>query len=79
MSDSVADLKLYLVTKQDTVLQATGYLVRAKDEAGAKDSVAKGMYIEETATVTLDLLDTETKDVTEIAAYAEGQYHNNEG
>lgn len=62
----MGDKKLYLVVKQDTVLQATGYFVFAKDQEDAKDQVAQGYYIEETATTTLDTLETETKDVTEI-------------
>lgn len=66
-------MPLFLVTIQDTVLQATGYLVRAEDEEKAKESVAKGFYIEETNTVTLDTITSEEVDITEISEYGKGQ------
>ena len=69
----VAANKLYLVTKEDTVLQATSYLVRAYDEDHARSLVDGGMYIEETATATMDTLETKTVDVTEINEYGKGQ------
>lgn len=65
--------KLFLVTVQDTVLQATGYLIRATNETQAKQFQANGMYIEETSTAVLDTLDTKVVDVTEILTYGEGQ------
>lgn len=66
-------MPLFLVTKQDTILQATGYLVRADDAEHAKETVTKGFYIEETNTVTLDTLTSEDVDVTEISEYGTGQ------
>lgn len=65
--------KLFLVTKQDTVLQATGYFVRAVDEKEAEAYVKEGMYIEETSTVTLDTLDSTTKDIVAIHEDGNGQ------
>lgn len=65
--------KLYLVIKEDTVLQGTGYLVRAASKEKASEYVDKGMYIEETRTEVLDTLDSQTKDVLEISDSAEGQ------
>jgi hypothetical protein len=62
----VVDKRLFLVVKQDTVLQATGYFVFAEDQDKAKALVDKGFYIEETATTQLDLLETETTSITEI-------------
>jgi hypothetical protein len=69
-------MPLFLVTKHDTIIQATGYLVRADDAEKAKESVTQGFYIEETATVTLDTLTSEDVDVTEISEYGTGQERN---
>ena len=69
----MAATKLFLVVVQDTVLQATGYLIRAHDEADAKELQAAGMYIEETATTTLDTIDSSVVDVTEINENGKGQ------
>lgn len=65
--------KLYLVTVQDTVLQSTGYFIRAENEAQARELQKNGMYMEETSTITLDTLETEVKDVVMITESAEGQ------
>lgn len=65
--------KLYLVTVQDTVLQSTGYFIRAKDEAEALQFQKSGMYIEETSTVTLDTIDSSVKDIIAINENARGQ------
>jgi len=66
-------MPFFLVTKKDTVLQSTGYLVQATDAENAVALVNDGRYIEETATVTLDLLDTETTEAIEISEYAGGK------
>ena len=42
----MADIKLYLVTVQDTVLQGTGYFIRAENSEQAKEFQANGMYAE---------------------------------
>lgn len=63
----------FLVIKKDIVEQSTGYLVRAKDKDHAAQLVDKGMYIEETATETMDHISTETVTVTELSLEAEGQ------
>jgi hypothetical protein len=65
--------KLFIVVKNDTVIQATSYIVRAYDETHAKDLVDSGMYIEETKPETLDTIDSETVNVEELDPYAEGQ------
>lgn len=70
--------KLYLVTVQDTVVQATGYLVRATEEDVAKALVVEGKYIEETSTVTLDNVGTSVINATEISQYGEGQERFNQ-
>lgn len=65
--------KLFIVVKNDTVIQATSYVVRAYDETHAKDLVNSGMYIEETKPETMDTLHSETVSVEELDPYAEGQ------
>lgn len=69
----MAATKLFLVIKQDVVVQATSYLVRAHDEDHAKSLVDNGMYIEETKPETLDTLESETVNVTEINPEGIGQ------
>lgn len=64
---------LWLVVKEDTVLQATGYLVRATNAEAAVAFVNDGRYIEETKTETLDTLSSHTASVTEIADIGAGQ------
>ncbi len=65
--------KLFIVTKQDTIVQMTGYLVRANDETEARDLVSAGMYIEETKTETMELLETFTASVEEVTLNGKGQ------
>jgi hypothetical protein len=72
-AEVMAATKLFLVVVQDTVLQATGYLIRAADEDDARSCLAAGMYIEETKPEILDTLDTNIVDVTEISEKATGQ------
>ena len=69
----MAATKLFLVVVQGTVLQATGYLIRAQDEEDAQALQAAGMYIEETKTDILDTLETNVVDVTEISNDGQGQ------
>jgi len=68
-----AESKLWLVVKEDTVLQATGYLVRATTAEDANNYVNDGRYIEETKTETLDTITTRTASITEIAEIGVGQ------
>ena len=58
--------KTFLVVKQDTVLQATGYIVQAQDVEDAKALVNEGFYMEETKAEVLDTLESVIVDVTEI-------------
>jgi hypothetical protein len=69
----VAADKLFLVVKNDVVVQATTYLVRAHDESHAKECVDSGMYIEETRPEVLDLLESQTVSVEEIKPEGNGQ------
>lgn len=69
----MAATKLFLVTKEDNVVQVTGYLVRAHDKEHAMNLVDAGMYIEETKPETVDTLSSETKTVEEIDPIGEGQ------
>lgn len=69
----MAATKLFLVVVQDTVLQSTGYLIRAEDENDAKACLSAGMYIEETKPEIMDTLETNIVDVTEISEEATGQ------
>jgi hypothetical protein len=59
--------KLWLVVKQDTIITATGYIVRAHSAEDAEASVNAGMYIEETKAEVLDNIESTTVDVVEIA------------
>ena len=61
--------KLWLVVKQDMVLTATGYIVRAHDADDAAATVDAGMYIEETRSEVLDTIESKTVEVVEIAMY----------
>lgn len=65
--------KLFLVTKQDTVIQMTTYLVRAQDKGDALNLVDAGMYIEETKPETMDTLGTVTTGIEEILPNGNGQ------
>lgn len=69
----MAATKLFLVVKQDTVIQATTYLVRAADTDDALEYVEAGMYIEETKPETLDTLGTVTVSVEEVQPEGKGQ------
>lgn len=66
-------MPLFLVIKEDTVLQVTGYLVRANDQDHAIATVNAGMYIEETAPDTIDTLETRTVSAEEIKPEGTGQ------
>lgn len=65
--------KLFLVVKQDTTIQVTGYLVRAHDEEQARQYVDDGMYIEETSSEVVDTVESTTVQVEEITPEGEGQ------
>lgn len=69
----MAATKLFLVVKNDTVIQATTYLVRAHDCDHAKNLVDAGMYIEETKPETMDTIDSMTVIVEEIQSEGIGQ------
>ena len=69
----MAATKLFLVVVQDTVLQSTGYLIRAQDEDDARALQAAGMYIEETRPEVMDTLESSVVDVTEVSENGNGQ------
>lgn len=69
----MAATKLFLVVKNDTVIQATTYLVRAHDCDHAKNLVDAGMYIEETKPETVDTIESFTTNVEQIDPEGEGQ------
>lgn len=70
---------LYIVTKQDTVVQVTSYIVRARDQQHAERLVNDGQYIEETKPETVDHVDTDLVSVEELELDSEGQTRNYEG
>jgi hypothetical protein len=69
----MAGNRIFIVVKNDTVIQSTGYIVRAHDQDDATALVNAGMYIEETSSEVLDTIDSETVIVEEITTNAEGQ------
>jgi len=69
----MAETKLFLVTKEDTIVQVSTYLVRAYDEEMARSFVDSGMFIEESAPTTLETLESHTRSVEEITPEGNGQ------
>jgi hypothetical protein len=67
---------IYLVVVQDTVVQVTGYLVRAESKEFAEATVEAGMYIEETAAEVVDTLESTVVDIVQIDPEAKGQERN---
>lgn len=65
--------RIFIVLREDLVTQVTGYIVRAHDEDDAKALVSAGMYIEETATSTVEHVSSRDVTVEEITNDAEGQ------
>jgi hypothetical protein len=62
----MAAKRIFVVTKRDTVEQVRDYIVRAHDKDHAKQCVDAGMFVMEGEPETVDTLDSETLDVTEI-------------
>lgn len=57
----------YVVTVEDTVVQVTNYIVRAKDVLHARGLVTQGIYAFESEREVVDTINSEVKSVEEIA------------
>jgi hypothetical protein len=68
--------KLFLVTKEDTIIQTRTYLVRAYDENQAERYVDDGMFIEESEPSTIETLNSITGQIEEITSEGIGQERN---
>lgn len=59
-------MPFFIVTKQDTVIQLTDYVVQAEDLRHAEKLVDNGCFISESITETIDTVESQTKSVVEL-------------
>lgn len=62
----MAQAKLFIVVKQDTIVQMREYLVRADNPLHAEQCVNGGFFVSETEPETMELLESKTTTVEEI-------------
>lgn len=59
-------MPFFIVTKEDTVVQLTDYVVQAEDIRQAEKFVDDGRFISESLTETIDTIQSKTKSVVEL-------------